>query len=473
MVKEKKERAVILGCGAAGLGCAYELLKQNKNLEITLIDKNDKVGGLARSYNTDGIFFDIGPHRFYTKNDEVLALWKLILGKDLLKINRLTRIFYKNKLFLYPVQIKDVLTKLGLRTSFVSLVSFLNAKIFLARTTPKTFEQWIIKNFGEKLYSIFFKTYTEKVWGIACNKIGAEWAAQRIKNLNFIEVIKNALFTSESKKAKSLVDKFYYPSQGSGFFYEKLANEISLNGGKILLNSSVKQIKHRSKKIILIEYVLNKKRYSLELDYLFSSLPITNFIQFLNPQPEKAIINYASKLYYRDHITINFTVRNINLFPDNWIYIHSPDVKIARITNYNNFKKNKRNKVVGISIEYFTFKKDDVWKMTDNKIIEFAKHELKLINLFDVKNILKGYVIRETESYPTYFMGYQTYFNNVKSYVSEFKNFQSIGRGGMYRYNNMDHATYSGMLAARNYISGKQNYNVWNINEDAEYLEEK
>lgn len=471
-----KKKIVIIGAGPAGLASGIELLKNKKSgndLEVTILEKNNIVGGLARSYFFKGHYFDIGPHRFYTKNKEVLNFWQRILGKDLIEVKRLTRILYKDRYFYYPVQFKDVLIKLGPLDTLKCLLSFINAKIFLRNLQPKTFEEWIVKNFGRKLYEIFFKTYTEKVWGIPCNKIGAEWASQRIKNLNFVAMVKNVIIKNSSKKSKSLIEKFYYPIQGAGQLYFKIAKIIQERNGKIYTNSPVLSISHGNNKITSLKYKHHVHDKEIKVDHLFSSMPLTHFIFALNPKPPQGIINAAKKLYYRDHITVNLIIKRASIFPDNWIYVNSPDIKMARIANYNNFKeKPEKEDSTAISVEYFVFKNDDIWKLKDSELIELAKKELAQIKLVSSDEVGEGFVVRETESYPTYYMGHLSHFNILKDYVSQFSNLQLIGRGGMYRYNNQDHAIYSGLLAAKNYLLGYKKYNIWNINEDAEYLEE-
>lgn len=468
------QNIVILGAGPAGLGCAHELFR-GKNTNVQILEKNDDVGGLARTREYKGHYFDLGPHRFYTKNEEVLNLWKETLGKNFAEVPRLTRILYKNKLFFYPVQLKDALLKLGFWESSQSLLSFLYAKVTLRNLTPKTFEEWVTKNFGKKLYSVFFKTYTERVWGIPCHKIGAEWAAQRIKNLSMIEVIKTAVLGQRARKAKSLVDKFYYPTEGAGLMYQRIAQKVKEKGCKINLNSKVIKINHKNGKVISIEYDHGKQIIIQAVDYVFSSIPITDFILSLNPKPNIKVRNAAEKLFFRDHITANLIIDKPDIFPDNWIYVHTPGVEMARIANYNNFyiKARRNNKTTAITVEYFVFKTDAIWKKTDQELIDMAKKELEQVGLLRGANVIDAFIIKETHSYPTYFQGHKKHLDTLINYLSQFKNLQLIGRGGMYKYNNMDHAVYTGMLAARNFIQGKKSYDIWKVNEDAEYLEEQ
>ncbi|MCL5409805.1 MAG: FAD-dependent oxidoreductase [Patescibacteria group bacterium] len=468
---KKKKKVVVIGAGPAGLGTAFELFKsKNNTLDLLLIDKNDRVGGLARTYKYKTLYFDVGPHRFYTKNKEILQFWKNTLGKDLVKVKRLTRMFYQDKLFLYPVQIGDVISKLGLLTDFKIAFSFFKNKLFRKKKVPVTFEQAIIQDFGENLYKIFFKTYSEKVWGIKCNQISAKWAAQRIKNLNFLEVVKNAL--GQKNKAKSLIDSFYYPRLGAGQLYEKMAHVVRKNGVQILLNCTVKKIFHQRRLITSISLQTAADQKTVDVDYLFSSMPLSDFILALEPKAPSNVVQAAQKLIFRDHITVNLIIAGNKLFPDNWIYIHSPTLKMARVTNYNNFRKSRQANSSAISVEYFAFQKDKIWQMSDTELIKLATEELVQSNLITKADlVLDGFVIKEAQSYPAYYLGFEKHFATLKSYVQKFSNLQLIGRGGMYKYNNMDHALLSGILAAKN-LRDHSAFDVWAINEDAEYLEE-
>lgn len=475
-MKGKKKQLLVIGAGPAGLSCAHEILKEkvSNNFDLVVIDKNSRVGGLAGTTKYKNHYFDVGPHRFYTKNQEVLKFWKNLLGSDFKKVKRLTRILYRNKLFLYPLDIKDVLKKLGFKDSLESIFSFLYAKFSLRNFEPKTFEDWITKNFGRKLYSIYFETYTEKLWGIPCNQISAEWAAQRIKNLDFIEVVKTSFFGEKKRKAKTLVDEFYYPVKGAGMMYEEIAKRIKRLGGKIILGSEVYEITRQGGKITSISYKSGKKSTKVKVDYLFSSMPLTHFTLALKPKPSKEVLESAKKLYFRDHITVNLIANKEDIFADNWIYVHSPELKMARVANYSNFSKSMATgNSTALSVEYFAFQNDKLWGRDDSSLIELAKDELEQAGFVKKSHIKDGFVVRETESYPTYYLGHKNHHARLKNYVSKYKNLELLGRGGLYKYNNMDHAIYSGLLAGRNYLSKENKYDLWSINEDAEYLEEK
>jgi len=471
----KKRKVVIIGAGPSGLTSAYELLLNGKdNFDITIIEKNNVVGGLARTIKYKDCLFDIGPHRFFTKNDEVMAFWKKIMGNDFKKVKRLTRMYYRNNLFLYPVELRDVIRKLSPVDLVRMFSSFIYSKIFLKKYDPKNFEEYIIKHFGEEMYCMFFKTYTEKVWGIPCNEIEVKWANQRIKNLSLTEVLKKSIFKDKSSKSKSLVDEFHYPTKGAGHMFQTIADDLVKHGVKILLESEVNTIKHSGGRITEVKYIKERKKYSVKVDILISSMPLTLFVNSLNPLPNKNILTKTNKIYYRDHITVNLIINGKSPFLDNWIYVHSPDVKLARIANYNSMSRKMAGKnKTAISVEYFLFQTDEIWKMNNSEISKLAGRELELIGLVRPNSIADSFVIRETETYPVYFMGYERHFNPIKKYVSGFSNLELIGRGGMFKYNNMDHAMFSGMLAARNIIENKKVYDVWKVNTDAEYLEEK
>ena len=467
----KSVECCILGSGPAGLATGLELIKNGIN-DIIIIDKNDIVGGLARTVLFNETRFDVGPHRFFTKNKEINRLWHNTLGKDFIEVNRLTRIMYNKKLFNYPISAFDALSKLGLSNSTHALLSYLNT-FLKSKNNITTFEDWISANFGKKLYETFFKTYTEKVWGIPCNEIGKEFAEQRIKGLNILEVIKNTFY--KSNKPKTLIDKFNYPILGAGQMYEAWADKITSSGGNIILGSEVVNINQKDDLIESIEIISkDKKKLIINASQFFSSIPITHFFKLLNPQPKKRISIANSNLYYREHITVNLVISQTGIFPDQWMYIHEPSVKMARIANYNNFSEtmipNKRT--TAISVEYFTFQNDKIWSMKNDDLVNLAINELVDTKIIDKLSIIEGSVIRETESYPTYYLGYKEHYNILKDEIDKFKNLATIGRGGMYKYNNQDHSTYSGLLAARNYLKiGKTKYNLWNINTEAEYHE--
>lgn len=463
-----KPEVVILGSGPSGLGAAHELVKRDTPLVI--YDLNEKIGGLARSVTYKGNIFDVGPHRFYTKDPIVIKLWEETLGNDFLHVPRLTRIYYRNRFFSYPIKAFNVVANLGIIDTVRMVWSY-----FIASISPKreaeTFEDWVIQKFGRRLYEMFFKTYTEKVWGVPCNQIAAKWAAQRIKGLDLREVIMNAL-PFRRQKVRSLIDEFRYPRHGAGMMYEVMGENIKKKGNEIHQEHRCVEVKHKDGNVTEIVLESKGKKQTVKTPHLFSSIPITEFVQLLNPPAPKEVVKAAQELRYRDHITVNLLLNKVNPFPDNWIYLHSPEVLMARLTSYNNFSDEMTTSpdLVAISCEYFCFRDEEIWKMDDKKLIEFATEELVKLDLLKAEDVTDGFVIRELDSYPLYYIGYREPFDIMKDYLVKFKNLSLIGRAGMFKYNNMDHALLSGIYAAQNYFG--ESHDVWEVGEETEYLEE-
>jgi protoporphyrinogen oxidase len=474
-VRRESCACCILGAGPAGLAAASELCGRGLK-DIILVDRNRIPGGLARTECFDGSRFDVGPHRFFTKSKEINQLWHDTLGKDFKAIDRLTRIYYKNKLFQYPVRATDVLSKLGTGDSTLAVLSFLWAQIG-RKPTPVTLEEWVTRKFGKRLYDIFFKTYTEKVWGIPCNEIGAEWAAQRIKSVDVIKTLRKAFFPNSMGTVKSFVERFHYPVLGAGQMYDAMSERVESRGARMILAANVVRINRKDDQItsVLIR-TDDRALVQITADQFFSSIPLTHFINMLEPAESPSIRDAAEALFYREHVTVNLLVAQTDLFPDQWIYIHSPDVRMARLTNYNNFSK----AMVGLpnrsalSAEYFAFQTEDIWRLSDQEIQQVAAEELAHLGLVDPKAIDKCWVVRETESYPTYYLGFEEPYGLLRARMNEFRNLWPIGRGGMYKYNNQDHSAMTGILAARNYLKTPGSpFDIWSVNIDAEYHEEE
>ena len=469
----KSFECCILGAGPAGFGAAVELVKHGIR-DILVLDRNANVGGLARTEEMGGARFDVGPHRFFTKNNEINHLWHETLGADFRPVDRLTRIYYKNKFFNYPIKAVDALVKMGPLESTHAMISFLSAKM-KPQSEAETFEDWITQKFGRKLYETFFKTYTEKVWGIPCNQIGAEWAAQRIKGLDIIKVIKNSILGGRGNKIKTLVDQFDYPVMGAGQMYETMADNVTKQGVEVMLKTRLVRINCQEEKITSVDVVgPDGKESRIVARHYFSSIPITHFFKMLLPQAAENLRRASEALYYREHITVDLLVDAVDLFPDQWIYVHSPDVRMARVANYNNFSKAMvhHGKKTALSIEYFVFQTEDLWKKSDADLRGLAIDEMCRMGLLSKEKVEQAWVVRETESYPTYYIGFQEPYDVLKKAIDAFSNLSPIGRGGMYKYNNQDHSTLSGILAARNYLKLPGTpYSLWDINIDAEYHE--
>ena len=471
---EKLSKFIIIGGGPSGLAAAHEL--STNNYEVTVYEKDNIVGGLARTIEYKNCKYDIGPHRFYTLNKEINNFYKNILGTDSINVKRLTRIFYDKKYFYYPLSPFNTLFNLGLIKALKILSSYFFSKIRSFNRSYKinNFEDWVILKFGSELYKTFFKSYTEKVWGIECKNISKDWAAQRIKNISFFNVFFNSITKKiTNKKVKSLVDSFQYPKHGAGFFYKKLSNIILNNSGKIELNSELRKINHSGNKIENIIIVTDNEVQKIESDrYIFSN-PFTEIVEKLNPKPPKNILEACSKLKYRHHIGVKLEIHG-SIFEDNWIYVHDPRVKMARVSNYKNFSpymSDSPNKNP-VTVEYFCFENDEIWKLSDKEIISFAISELKLAGIINDSNFVENsFIVRSLNAYPVIAKDYEKHVLVIKNYLNRFSNLHPIGRSGMFKYNNQDHAIATGMYMARNLIDESFDIDIWNINSEGVYVE--
>jgi protoporphyrinogen oxidase len=465
-------KVCILGAGPAGLGAAHELARHGVD-DLVVVDRNDRPGGLARTVEYDGARFDVGPHRFFTRNSDVNGLWRRTLGADFLPVRRLTRIYHRGKLFRYPLEPADTLRKLGAPEALRALASYAAAQLQPA-AVPTNFEEWAVRSFGGTLYRTFFKTYTEKIWGIPCSRIGPEWANQRIKGLDLRTVFAHALRRGRGPGARSLVEEFDYPRLGAGMMYQRMWEDIASPSRRLLTSAAVTGIVHTGDRIAAVELEQEGRRLRVVADHFLSSLPLTRFFQMLAPAASAPLLRAAAELYFREHITVNLAVDGGDLFPDQWIYVHEPGLRMARVANYNNFSPGMTpsREVTALSVEYFAFQRDDLWRLADGDLAALAADELEFAGLLPRGRPHRSWIVRETESYPTYFLGYREAFTALKTAMARFTNCGPIGRGGMYRYNNMDHSLYTGLLAARNYLApGAPGYDVWAVNTDAEYHE--
>ncbi len=467
-----KKQIIIIGSGPSGLACAHELTTHQHAADIVLLDKNDRPGGLARTYTYKGFTFDIGPHRFYTKSTYVRMLWRSLLGKQLHRVKRLTRVYYRHKFFQYPIEIADILMKFDGYTLLSIVISYISSQIRYARRVPITYRQWIEKKFGYKIFTIFFRDYTEKVWGVNCNNISAKWAQQRIQGLDLFSLIRAVFPFVRKDQNRSLVHEFYYPRHGAGQMYEVWAKSLIKKGVRSHLKAEVKRIFHDDHRITQIHYSQGEIEYQVDPTMVFSSMPITKLVFALSPIPPRMILEAAESLRYRDHITVNLLVKKRNVFADNWIYIHDPSVRMARITNYNNFNpKTTRGNKTALSVEYFVFKDEPLWRLSTNELVRMASRELNAIGLLAPEDICSGFIVKEEDSYPAYYLGYERQFAVIMAYINTFVNLRCIGRGGMYEYNNMDQAILSGSRAAQEFILRKENASDWNSSDEVTYLE--
>lgn len=459
---------VIIGAGPAGAAAALELARNG--VDVVLIEAAADIGGLSRTYEFQGARFDVGPHRFFTRNEEVHTLWAETLGDEFTDVDRLTRIFYRGKLLSYPISIADTLQKVGaVRTAGFAL-SYLAARARRAvvRRPFSSFEDWVVAHFGRRLFEAFFKTYTEKVWGIPCTEIGAEWAAQRIKGLSLAEAVRNALFR-EKDRAKTLVERFKYPRLGAGQMYRRMVELAQARGAQTLVGTRAVGIRHEHGRALA---VLTDTQGEVPCSAVLTSNPITEVAAGLDPAPPAAVRDAARALRFRCHLSVHLLVEG-DLFPDNWIYVHSTEVALGRVANYATFSPAMRDPAgrAPITVEYFQFPDDPLYRNPDDEaLITYARAELDMMGIVQPEQATGGFVIRSPHAYPVLDRSYGPRLETVRGHLAGLSNLQPIGRGGMFKYNNQDHSIFTGLLAARN-ILGAEQHDVWAVNIDAEYHE--
>jgi protoporphyrinogen oxidase len=467
------QRVVIVGAGPAGLTAGYELARNGYQAEVLEADSR-YVGGLARTVEYQGFRFDIGGHRFFSKNREIEALWTELLGTRMRECSRMSRVYYGGCYFKYPLEPLDALRNLGPIEAIRSLISYVQAQ----RHAPehiRSFEDWVVSAFGRRLYEIFFKTYTEKVWGIPCSEISADWAAQRIRGLSLVSVMRSLFHVPNHNGAviKTLVDHFRYPALGPGEMWQKAAQIIEEAGGGVRMGQPVREIHRKDGRIVAVTTEgCDGGRQTHCGDSFVSTMPLADLIAGLTPPAPDAVLASARGLRYRDFITVALIIDQAELFPDNWIYIHDPGVRVGRIQNFKNWSAemvpDPRFTVLGL--EYFCNENDGLWSSSDEQLISIAKDELATLGLADKSKVVDGAVVRQPKAYPLYDHDYRTNVAKVREFLElEAPNLQVAGRNGMHKYNNQDHAMMTGLMAARNIMGGS--YDVWRVNSDAEYLE--
>jgi protoporphyrinogen oxidase len=468
-----EKKAVIIGAGPAGLTAAFELNKAG--VQSIVLEKDNIVGGISRTVQHKGYHFDIGGHRFFTKVKPVEDMWNEVLQKDFLYRQRLSRIYYNKKFFFYPLKPANALLNLGVMNAILILLSYFKAQIWPSKPEVSV-EQWVANRFGYRLYSIFFKSYTEKVWGIPCRELSAEWAAQRIKGLSLIEAVKSALLKSQSKSKgeviKTLIDAFHYPRKGPGLMWERVANIVRDSGSEVRLNTETVNILWDRDKVTGVRVKKDGKTEVVAGTHFISSMPVRELIQRLDPPAPERILEAANKLNYRDFLTVALVVNKPDLFPDNWIYIHDPEVKLGRIQNFKNWSPEMvpdQTKTC-LGLEYFCFEGDGLWTMADEDLIALGKKELHKLGLADMSDIEDGAVVRMPKAYPVYDGGYAEALTTIREFLNQLPNLQLVGRNGMHKYNNQDHSMLTAMLAAKNVLGA--NYDLWGVNVDQEYHEE-
>ena len=477
----------IIGAGPAGLTAAYLLAKQGCRVDVWEVDPT-YVGGISRTVVHKGFRFDIGGHRFFSKSGEVEAFWSEVLGEDMLNRDRLSRIYYNGKFYNYPLEASEVIRNLGKRESLLSVVSYLRKKLF-PTLKPANLEEWVSNKFGPRLYAKFFKSYTEKVWGVPCREIAADWAAQRIKGLSLTRAALTAFWSppateagsDRSKVIKSLISSFRYPRLGPGMMWEATAERVRALGGQVTLGARVTQLsrldgvagwqlKLEGPGLGAAGLVAGTKTY----DQIICSAPLSWLVSAIHPAPSPQALEAAASLKYRDFITVAVMLKTSKAFPDQWIYIHDPDIKAGRIQNFANWSPEMvpDPRITCLGLEYFCFQGDALWSMADDDLIALASRELVTLGLADNEIILDGAVVRQPKAYPVYDDTYKIHTQSIRAALATAgEGLQVVGRNGMHKYNNQDHSMMTAMLAVKNILSERAIFDPWNVNQDAEYIE--
>ncbi|MEO5902444.1 MAG: NAD(P)/FAD-dependent oxidoreductase [Gemmatimonadaceae bacterium] len=465
------DRVVVCGGGPAGLTAAYILAK--RGFAVRVLESDNVLGGISRTARYKEFRFDIGGHRFFTKISPVQALWEEILANEFIDVPRMSRIVYNGKFFHYPLRAVNALTGLGLWEATRIMASYVKARI---RPHPRedNFEEWVSNRFGTRLYNIFFKTYTEKVWGIPCNKIRAEWAAQRIQGLSLARAILSA--TSLNRRApaiKTLINEFKYPRLGPGQMWETCANRIVEMGGVVSLKHDVVGFARGNNSVSAVEVSTPNGIETIEAEHFITTMPLATLARSLGAETPESVIGAANGLTYRDFILVALILDKDQLFPDNWIYVHTRGVTVGRIQNFNNWSADMvpMEGVTCLGMEYFAFEGDGLWTMEDSALIELATTELGKLDLAKGAKVIDGTVVRMPKAYPIYDEAYSDHVDTIRAHLDSIYNLQTVGRNGMHKYNNQDHSMYTAMLAVEN-MSGRD-HDIWSVNTDLEYHEEQ
>ncbi len=456
----------VAGAGAAGLTAAYELSKQQ--IPVDVFEAGPQVGGLARTIPLWGQRVDLGPHRFFSTDRRVNHLWLEVAGSDFLMIDRLTRIFYNNRFFQYPIRPFDALANLGPLETIRCLASY-GAQLISPAPDNGAFEDWVIRAFGRRLFEIFFKTYSEKLWGIPCTDLDADFAAQRIKKFSLGEAVRSALFPQNRGKHKTLVERFAYPVHGTGVVYERMAERIRAYGGQVFLNAPVEGVEIERGRVTGVRIGGELRPYT----HVVSTMPLTVLVQGIPGVPD-SVRQAASRLRFRNTILVYLHVEGTALFPDNWLYIHSPELRAGRVTNFRNWSPALYGDAQStiLCLEYWAYPEDEIWSLPDSRLIEMAKREIRSTGLIGHSAVTDGHVVRLNRCYPVYARGYKQLLEPIAAWLRTIPNLLAIGRYGAFKYNNQDHSIVMGMLAAENIAKGA-NHDLWAVNTDYEVYQER
>jgi protoporphyrinogen oxidase len=458
---------VVLGAGPAGLTAGYLLAKQGR--PVIVLEAEEQVGGLAKTVVEDGYRFDLGGHRFFTKSHEVNRLWHEVMREEFLLRPRMSRIYWNGKFLDYPLNGTDVIKKLGPIELTRATLSYLRAALFARKGSEQTFEDWVSNRFGRRLFKLFFKSYTEKVWGVPTSEIRAEWAAQRIKGLSFFSAAKAAFVGNKGNKVKSLIDKFHYPRFGPGQMWETMTEEVEALGGEVRRGTPVRGLRVEDGRIVEVD--AGDER--IKPGAVISSLPLRAMVGLLEERASSEVLEAARGLRYRDFLTVALVLDGEDLFPDNWIYIHEPGVAVGRIQNYRSWSPwmvpDPAKACVGL--EYFCFAGDELWTMDDADLVRLASRELEQLGLASADKVERGYAVRVPKAYPMYDVDYAERVETIRGFLEGIVNLQQVGRNGLHRYNNSDHSMLTAIRAVENLTRGTD-HDIWAVNAESVYHEE-
>jgi len=460
-------RVVVVGGGPAGLTAAWALMKAG--VDSLVLEKDMQVGGHARTVDKDGFLFDVGGHRFFTKMPEVERIWREVLGERFLRVPRLSRILYQGRFFHYPLRPLEALWRMGLFESAWVVLSYVRKALFPIHPEDNL-EAWMSNRFGRRLFLMFFKGYTEKVWGLPCTALRAEWAAQRIKTLTLGSAIRNALLPA-ADRPRSLIEAFDYPERGPGMLWEEMAEILSRNGQQLLLGRDVVRVRHAGGRVeAFVARGPGGEEEHRGTDFI-ASMPLSELVLALEPAAPEEVRAHARALRYRDFITVALVIRRPRVFPDNRIYVHTPEVLVARVQNYKNWSPAMvpSPDVTCLGMEYFCTEGDALWSLPDGALRALARREAERLEFAAPGEITEAVVVRQRKAYPVYDETYRAHLESLKAYLAGFANLQMVGRNGLHKYNNQDHAMLTALLAVKNVLG--ERHDVWAVNTEDEYQE--
>jgi len=470
MTENRKNGVLVIGGGPAGLTAAHRLTR--RGFAPIVLEQRDKVGGIACTEQFKGFLFDMGGHRFFSQDPRVHEIWNEMLGEDFEIRRRVSRIYFNGRFFDYPLRPGNVLRGIGPANAAWAIASYLRWRL-LPHRKVETFEHWVTNRFGRRLFQMFFRSYTEKVWGIPCSELSASWAAQRIKNLSLARAAINMIASGRKNKVRTLIEEFHYPKKGPGMMWETMGRGIEQEGGKIALESKAISLLRDGNRISGVTVARNGDTLTLAADYVISSMPISSALKIMEPAPPAEVVAAASNLKYRDFLTVCLIVRRHHVSPDQWIYVHDPGVRVGRIQNYKNWSPamSPDPELTGLGLEYFCQEGDDLWTMTDEALVELASEELHRIGLVNGADVVDGTVFRVPKAYPIYDGDYEERVSEIRRFVESLEGFQTVGRNGLFRYNNMDHSMLSALHAAERVVRGDRR-SVWDPDLKRGYIED-